>query len=107
MNSQLNIAIANLEPKVRSHQFGRRKRAINTCQWPPKWFNQDDPASQGIEREGARERTHAGTIPTCPSNQIQEIQLRVREAHTIGQSGNILFSKHNGEFRAGVHPEYG
>ena len=101
------MAIANFEPTFPIHQFGRPKRAINYCPWPSNWFNQDDPTSQGIEREGHRGRTHRGTIPTCPSNEIQEIQVRVNGTHTLGQSGNFLFSQKNGRFRAGVHPEYG
>ena len=109
LNSQLNMAIANFEPKFQNYGFKRPKRAIsNSCpNWPWNWYNQDDPESHEQEREGDRERTHAGTIPTCPNNQIQEIQIRVVGMHTIGQSGNFLFSKRNGRFRAGVHHEYG
>ena len=87
----------------------RRRRGVSSCDAYSNPFNQDT-IDDGREREGNRQWTHVGVIPTCPPTKYQEIIARNLEHvnhYSAVQSGNILISYHGGKWHAGVHPDYG
>ena len=91
----------------------RRRRGASSCDAFSRRFNQDvrRPNDDGREREGNRELTHVGVIPTCPPTKYQLIEPRTIDTQinhkSAEQSGNILISKHGGQWHAGAHPDYG